>query len=511
MRHFSALLAGLGISLGSLQARQPAASDAAAARLAAVTHCTTCHALPDPTHLDRATWTNELFPKMRIMVGLEKPTREAGFLDIPVLLEAKAFPDKPVMSEAAFALAASHFVRNAPDKLTSIQDQAKIHVGLKGFETVFLADRHSPPLTSMVKIDATHRRLLLGDAGFQGYNVIGPDLTVREGVKLGNIPVSSTTVGDVEWLACIGHFFPREEPRGQVLRLQRKPDGTYDRKEIVTGLPRVSDVKLDDFNGDGRQDFALCVYGNYVGRFSWWEGKAHDRWEEHVLWDKPGAIRCVVADLDGDGQRDLAVLFAQALETMVAFAGDGRGGFTRHTLFQKDPSWGHSGFDLADFNGDGRPDLLVTNGDNADFSTSPAKPHQGVRIFLNRGNWKFEEAWFGPMNGAYRAMARDFDGDGDLDIAAVSFFPDYEASPKESFLLFENNGGKDRLAFSMSTFPQCVTGRWLTLDVGDLDGDGDDDIALGSMVRMPTQVPGFLKETWEKSGPSVVLLRNRQK
>jgi hypothetical protein len=264
-----------------------------------------------------------------------------------------------------------------------------------------------------------------------------------------------------------------------------------------------------DLNGDGRLDFTLCVYGNFVGRFSWWEGLEGDRWSEHVLWDKPGAIRCEVTDLDGDGKRDLVVLFAQALETMVLFAGDGKGGFQRHTLFQKDPSWGHSGFEVADFNGDGKPDLLVTNGDNADFSRSPARPHHGVRIYLNRGDHKFEEAWFGPMNGAYRALARDFDADGDLDIAAVSFFPDYEASPRESFLLFENTGTKDQLQFTTSTFPECVTGRWLTLDAGDLDGDGDEDIALGSLIRMPTAVPEFVKEMWEKKGPSLVLLRNR--
>lgn len=489
-----------------------AADEAAAARLAATTHCTTCHALPVAAHLDRRTWTNEVQPKMRVMVGLDRPTREAGFLDPQLLLDLKAFPEKPAMSEANFNLAFSHFTRSAPERLASIQDQSKIRVGLKGFETVVLPDRHAPPLTSLVRIDAANRRLLLGDAGFQGYNVLGPDLSIREGVKLGNIPVAHVQSAGADWFACIGHFFPREEPRAQVLRLVRKP-GTddYDRTVVAGGLPRVSDLKIEDFNGDGRPDFALCVYGNYVGRFSWWEGRDGDRWQEHVLWDKPGAVRCHVADLDGDGRRDLVVLFAQWLETMVAWAGDNRGGFTRHTLFQRDPSWGHSGFDLADFNGDGRPDLLVTNGDNADFSTSPAKPHHGVRIYLNRGNWKFEEAWFGPMNGAFRALARDFDVDGDLDIAAVSFFPDYEASPRESFLLFENTGGRDRLQFEPYTFPECVSGRWLTLDAGDLDGDGDEDIALGSLIRMPTAVPDFLKQQWEQKGPSLIVLRNRLK
>lgn len=448
---------------------------------------------------------------MRVLVGLEPPTTAAGFLDIPHLEALGAFPRPPAMSSAEFELAAAHFVRLAPDKVGSIQQQDGIRVGLDGFDTVVLPDRHSPPLTTLVRIDATRRRLILGDAGFQGYNVISPKLEVREGVKLGNIPVGLTSVENQDWFAAIGHFFPREEPRGQVIRMTRQPDGTYQRKDIVTGLPRVTDVQVSDLNGDGRPDFVLSVFGNFVGRFSWWEAKPEDRWEERVLFDRPGALRSEVRDLDGDGHKDLLVLVAQASESMLAFAGDGKGSFVRKTLFQKDPSWGHSGFETADFNGDGRLDLLVTNGDNADFATSPPRPHHGVRIYLNRGDWRFEEGWFGPMNGAYRAVARDFDLDGDLDIAAASFFPDYEASPRESFLLFENRGGKDRLQFAPSTFPQCVTGRWLCLDAGDVDGDGDEDIVLGSLIKMPTAVPDFVRDMWEKTGPSLVLLRNRHR
>jgi hypothetical protein len=499
-----------GISFpGPTHAQTPATSDPA--RLAAQVHCTACHALPDPSHLDRHTWTNELIPKMRIMVGLGPPTPEAGFLDIPLLIQGRAFPEKPLMTEEQFNLACRYFVDRAPDKLASIQDPSQITVGLKGFEPEVLADRHSPPLSAMVRIDPPRRRLLLSDVTFQGYNVISPDLAIREGVRLGNIPVAAAFSPDADWFACIGHFFPREEPRGQLIRMRRQPDGQYQRTEILSGLPRTTDVKLADLNGDGREDFTLCLFGNYIGRFSWFEGKGEDRWVEHVLWDKPGALRCEIVDLDGDGHLDLVVLFAQHLETLLVFQGDGRGGFIRRTLNQRPPSWGHSGFELADFNGDGRLDVLVTNGDNADFQTSPPRPHHGVRILLNRGNWHFEEAWFAPMNGAYRAVARDFDLDGDLDIAAVSFFPDYQGSPREGFILFENSGSRDPLRFTSSTFRQSVAGRWLTLDAGDLDGDGDEDLVLGSLIRMPTAVPEPVRDMWEKKGPSVVILRNKAK
>jgi hypothetical protein len=256
------------------------------------------------------------------------------------------------------------------------------------------------------------------------------------------------------------------------------------------------------------EDFALCAYGNMIGRFSWFEGRGGTNFIEHVLLDKPGALRCEIKDLNQDGHADLLVLVAQALESMMVFTGDGKGHFEKQLIYQKPPSWGHTGFQLADFNGDLLPDLLVTNGDNADFSTSPPHAHYGIRILINQGGMKFKETWFFPMNGAYKAIARDFDQDGDLDIAAISFFPDYDRTPHESFAYLENTGGRSELKFKATTFAQCVTGRWLTLDAGDLDGDGDDDLVLGSLIRMPTKIPDFLKQQWEDKGPSVVILKN---
>ena len=40
------------------------------------------------------------------------------------------------------------------------------------------------------------------------------------------------------------------------------------------------------------------------------------------------------------------------------------------------------------------------------------------------------------MNGAYSAKVEDFDLDGKLDIAAISFFPDFEYKPEACFVLF---------------------------------------------------------------------------
>ena len=118
----------------------------------------------------------------------------------------------------------------------------------------------------------------------------------------------------------------------------------------------------------------------------------------------------------------------------------------------------------------------------------------------------FTEAYFFPLNGAYKALSADFDGDGDLDIAAISFFADFDRSPEEVFVYLENNGD---LNFTPSTFAGSLQGRWLTMDVGDWDLDGDEDIVLGSFAMGWSNVSRDLEAAW-RQGPSVLILENRQ-
>jgi hypothetical protein len=114
--------------------------------------------------------------------------------------------------------------------------------------------------------------------------------------------------------------------------------------------------------------------------------------------------------------------------------------------------------------------------------------------------------FFYQLNGAYRALARDYDQDGDLDIAAISFFPDYLRTPEESFVYLQNDGQQNFTAYS---FPQAVEGRWMVMDAGDLDGDGDLDLALGSFVEFkPDGDTTGLYNKWIENGPSIVLLEN---
>ena len=110
------------------------------------------------------------------------------------------------------------------------------------------------------------------------------------------------------------------------------------------------------------------------------------------------------------------------------------------------------------------------------------------------------------MPGAYKAIARDFDGDGDIDIAAISFFPDYPSGKPLSFVYLENVGN---MQFKASTFADADRGRWLTMDAGDIRGNGSFDIVLGSFAQMDTKGDQSAKARWHQpDAPTILILEN---
>ena len=468
--------------------------------------CTMCHAFVEPNMLTRRNWVEQILPRMSVRLGVARPDYSSS-PEGELIRAKKIYTDRPLVPVEWWPAIERYYLTNAPTQPLPQDPRASIELGLAGLRTETPRFRTRDPATTLVKISPSRRQIFVGDDKEQALFILDARGAFVERLDAKNVPVDLVETDRGLYVTCVGSFLPSEIHRAELLFFPRAGESFGGRQVILKELPRSVQAEFADFNGDGRTDFALCMFGNLTGRFSWFENLGEDRYREHVLSQETGAMYCAARDFNQDGKTDLAVLMAQHLESLVLLKGDGQGNFSGDTVFQKPPVYGHSFMETVDFNRDGRLDFLVVNGDNGEYD-SPTKKYHALRLYLATPGGDYEEKLLYPLNGAYRALARDLDQDGDLDIAVISYFPDYAQSPRESFVLLENRGG---LNFAPFTFRECISGRWLVMDVNDLDGDGDLDVVLGSYIHGPGPVPRFLMDIWERQGPSVQILRNSRK
>ncbi len=230
-------------------------------------------------------------------------------------------------------------------------------------------------------------------------------------------------------VANLGAFDPTDDLVGSVAWLRGRLDGTFSPVTLLNDVGRVADVQAADLNKDGRLDLVVAAFGwRSTGEVLWLENRTTD-WSRptfvpHVLDERHGAIHVPVADLNGDGWPDFVAAISQEHETVVAFLNEKNGRFRKETVFTgPHPAFGCSGIQLADLDGDRDVDVLLTNGDILDMPVR-LKPYHGIHWLENRGTFPFTPRLLGAMDGVMRAVAADFDGDGDLDVAAVAYVPE---------------------------------------------------------------------------------------
>jgi len=252
---------------------------------------------------------------------------------------------------------------------------------------------------------------------------------------------------------------------------KRPKDGPWKRIVFDPQLRRVHDVVIADLNGDGRPDVITMSDANDLRFYVIPRKNPEGLWKKRFIWSAVHA-GLSAADIDGDGDIDI-VRSRFALENL------GKGAAWREHRFcgikwaeRRERSFYYHATRscVADVNGDGRPDIVLTE---AEFP--------GARIAwfeAPAGTWKCP--WkahllpqgTGEVRGPYHSLqVADFDGDGDLDIFSGEMEL-YGVKPHRWYI-WEN---RDRGArFVEHVILDKMLGTHETA-AGDVDGDGDIDL-----------------------------------
>lgn len=467
-------------------------------KLLAERYCASCHRMPLPEHLDRSTWLTKVFPMMREYLGLDTKTdREL----LPHDLQAM-YPSTPSMTEDEWFKIANWYVDHAPDTLPAAPDVA-IEGETPLFRPLRIASEDVNPMTVMVRFDTVSQRIVTSDALLGTLSIYGVTGTLQKTIDVGG-PVSSVALRGSTWYVTdMGKLLPHDSAVGGLVTITWNGD-QFTTTRIIDSLRRPTHVSVDDLNGDGRDDLLVCEYGNLLGRLGWFEKTAR-RWRYHELVSQPGAIRTEIRDVNGDGRKDIIVLMAQAREGLFVHVNRGKGRFEIQELLTFPPSYGSSSFGFADVDSDGRDELLVTTGDNGDYLMPPYKPYHGVYVCSLDKSGRVIQKELRRLDGAYGAMVRDFDLDGQQDLLAYSYFPRLERGSHD-FIRLETSAFTQRM--KTWTLPMADQGRWLPSDLADIDGDGDVDVVLGNVSIGPGRITDDQSAGWREGRLRALVLVN---
>jgi hypothetical protein len=234
---------------------------------------------------------------------------------------------------------------------------------------------------------------------------------------------------------------------------------------------------IGEINGDGFPDLVTAQFKNGKSYLEMFYGNGVDfdyggRLELPSFINERAVENLSLADLDSDGDLDLAVVFYL-----------GRGSETGTLLFFENSLWGRysllktsqqkefNGWNkqtiFADFNNDGHNDLYIVNkwGKNKLFIKKNGE-------FLNKTDTYIDEQ---TKTISHSASVFDYDNDGDLDILVISDSPVIQLLENDGMAFFTDVSYKIKLNESLGNYLLINS---TDIAVGDLNNDSFQDIIV---------------------------------
>jgi hypothetical protein len=466
--------------------------------------CSDCHRLPHPDSFPRSAWHTE------VRMGFEFYAK-SGRTDLqpPTIAEAYAYYRERAPEQVAFP--------NPPDAAQKLnvefridkrqyQEPGGVAPAIAQLKWMSLKTGSQPTLVVTDMRSGTIMSLNPTDA------VTRPQALARLDNPCHVEPCDLDADGILDLVvADLGSFPPNDHDRGRVVWLRgREGGGDYEPIVIAQGLGRVADVRPGDFDNDGDLDLVVAVFGmDRTGDIRvLWNVAARGQppeFRSEILDPRPGPIHVPPVDLNGDGYLDFFSLISQNYEQVAVFMNQ-RGSYQKtapfhmQTLYEgPDLTFGSSGIELADLDGDGDVDVVYTNGDA--FDNGFVNPSHGVQWLENQGQLKFVCHRLTDLTGAYTARVGDLDLDGDQDIIVVVWMPG-DVEPKNVF---------EHPLASIICLEQTAPGQFVrhtleqqtlihaALELADFDGDGDLDFVVGShTLARGSDLPYWIAFWWNQ-------------
>jgi enediyne biosynthesis protein E4 len=270
-------------------------------------------------------------------------------------------------------------------------------------------------------------------------------------------------------------------------------NGTFQDVTASSGLTFPSETlsaTAGDYDGDSRLDLFVSHWGAAAGGCHLWHNDGGQGFScADATAGLAGLIRDLTdrtftanfVDLDGDGRPDLVVTEDFGQTTVWLNQGNGQFTNTTNAVISDQNGMGSA---IGDYDGDGKLDWFVSSIRDADGVTEGNWGTTGNRLYRNRGDGTFDDVTdqAGVRDGdwGWGASFADFNNDGLLDLVHVNGWP--QGSPQfrgtRARLFIAGPGGQFTDQAAALGFDERVGGRGVVCF--DADGDGDLDIFVAN-------------------------------
>jgi hypothetical protein len=237
-------------------------------------------------------------------------------------------------------------------------------------------------------------------------------------------------------------------------------------EDTTVSLPGVSygSVAWADYNGDGKQDFLLKGYtgSGYISKLYKNTGNG---FTEDTTVSLPGVDGSVTwADYNGDGKQDLLLTgFTGSGSSYISKLYKNTGnGFTEDTTVSL-PGVSYGSVAWADYNGDGKQDLLLAGSTGSGYIS---------KLYKNTGNGFTEDTTVSLPSFSYGVWA-DYNGDGKQDLLLTDY--SYNTGSGGYFSKLYKNTGNGFTEDTTVSLPDVYNG---SVTWADYNGDGKQEFLL---------------------------------
>jgi hypothetical protein len=233
-----------------------------------------------------------------------------------------------------------------------------------------------------------------------------------------------------------------------------------------------NDIATGDFNGDGNLDLLIANTETPYLTILLGDGKGGFTPSPHSPFDTrsyPHVHGVAVGDFNGDGKPD-AVTDSWGHDQILMFLGDGKGNLVVPGQSFATGKRPYERLRSADFNKDGKADVVTTDLDQ-----------NAVSILLGDAKGGLRDAPGSPFpagRAPWGVAIDDMNHDGNLDLVVIPYAPDVP-DPKDvgvTILLGDGKGGFTKMPGSPFSLAGCEGPDRVA--AGDFNGDGLRDIAV---------------------------------